>query len=101
MISRVIFGLAAGLLVFSNVNARAADDVGVPECDRFITSYETCVTTRAPAAQRPVLTQQIAQMRSQWKALAANPQTRAQLQQACTMQAEQMKQAMAPMGCTF
>ncbi|MGL4289096.1 MAG: hypothetical protein ACRCVA_22285 [Phreatobacter sp.] len=101
MISRIILGLVAGLVVFSNGPVRAADEVGVPECDRFITSYETCVTTRAPAEQRSVLTQQIAQMRTQWKALAANPQTRTQLQQACTMQAEQMKQAMAPMGCTF
>ncbi|CEJ15368.1 hypothetical protein BN1110_05712 [bacterium YEK0313] len=101
MMSRLVFGLAAGLLVFSNVNARAADEVGVPECDRFIAAYEACVNTRVPAEQRPTVTQSITQMRAQWKQLAGNPQTRATLPQMCTQVTEQVKQSMGPMGCTF
>lgn len=39
----------------ANTNAAvtaSADQIGVPECDNFLNSYENCVTTKVPDAAR-------------------------------------------------
>ena len=33
-----------------NDNASTGDKVGIAECDNFITAYETCVSSKVPAA---------------------------------------------------
>ena len=51
----------------------AADQIGVPECDNFLNAYETCVTTKVPAAVRPGFTATMTTWRSEWKRMAADP----------------------------
>jgi uncharacterized protein YjiS (DUF1127 family) len=99
MVSRWVIVLAAGLAL--PLSTLAADDIGIPECDRFITSYEACVTTKVPANHRVTFTQQVAQLRQTWRALAENPQTRSQLEQICRTQGEQMRRGLEPFGCQF
>ncbi|QCK86098.1 hypothetical protein E8L99_10210 [Phreatobacter aquaticus] len=101
MVSRLALALAAGLVVHMSGIARSADDIGIPECDRFITSYETCVMTKVPATHRVTFTQQVATLRQTWRSLAENPQTRSQLQQICVTQGEQMRRGLEPFGCNF
>ncbi|MDP2801879.1 MAG: hypothetical protein Q8O26_08360 [Phreatobacter sp.] len=92
--------LAAGLLGGAGV-ALAQEDIGIPECDRFITSYEICVTTRVPATHRVTFAQQVAQLRTTWRSLAQDPQTRQQLELICRTQGEQMRRGLEPFGCAF
>ncbi|HEY1403380.1 MAG TPA: hypothetical protein VGB05_04580 [Pyrinomonadaceae bacterium] len=81
--------------------AAAGDRIGVPECDDYIAKYEACVSGKVPAAARAQYESSLAQMRSSWRDLAANPQTRAGLAQACKTATETARQSMKPMGCEF
>lgn len=80
---------------------RAQEDIGIPECDRFINSYEVCVTTKVPATHRVTFAQQVAQLRTTWRSLAQDPQTRQQLEAICRTQGEQMRRGLEPFGCSF
>jgi hypothetical protein len=84
-----------------NDNAAATDKVGVAECDSFIASYETCVSSKVPEAGRAQLRNAVATWRTEWKKLADNPQTRGTLVAACKRQLEAARTQMKPYGCTF
>ena len=77
------------------------DTVGVAECDNFIAAYENCVSSKVPEAQRAVMRNTVATWRADWKKLAADPQTRAQLAAACTRQREATAASMKAVGCTL
>ena len=79
----------------------AANAVGVPECDNFINAYETCITTKVPAAARAQYQTIVANWRTEWKKLADNPQTRAGLVTACKTQMESARTSMKSFNCTF
>lgn len=81
--------------------ATTGDRIGVPECDDYIAKYEACVSGKVPAAARAQYESSLAQMRKSWRDLAANPQTRAGLAQACKTATESARQSMKPMGCEF
>jgi len=78
-----------------------ANQVGVTECDNFINAYENCVSTKVPEAARGPLRDSIARLRTDWKKLADNPQTRGTLAAACTRQVEATRTQMGAYGCTF
>ena len=90
---------AIGLALIST--AASAQNVGVPVCDDFIAKYDTCVTTKMPAAQQATFKGQLDQMRKAWADMAKTPQGKTQLEQMCKMQAEQMKTAAQAYGCSF
>jgi hypothetical protein len=81
----------------------AADgtQVGVPECDAFITAYENCVTTKVPEQARAQFQASLTTWRTEWKKLADNPQTRPGLVNACKMQHETARTQMKAYNCTF
>jgi len=81
--------------------ASSADKVGITECDDFIAAYEDCVKNKVPAASQAQLNQGLAQWRQQWKALAANPQTKPTLVTACKQAIETSRTSMKAYGCTF
>jgi hypothetical protein len=81
--------------------AGAGDKIGVPECDDYIAKYEACITGKVPAAARAQYESSLAQMRQSWRDLAANPQTRTGLAQACKAATESARQSMKQMGCEF
>ncbi len=93
--------LAACLQAAAAGAIRAQEDIGIPECDRFINSYEVCVTTKVPATHRVTFAQQVAQLRTTWRSLAQDPQTRQQLEAICRTQGEQMRRGLEPFGCSF
>jgi hypothetical protein len=98
--SAVAMALAVGLNAGVG-KALAQEEIGIPECDRFITSYEVCVTTKVPATHRITFSQQVAQLRTTWRSLAQDPQTRQQLEAICRTQGEQMRRGLEPFGCAF
>ena len=79
----------------------AADTIGVPECDTFLKEYETCVTTKVPAQARAQWETALKTWRTEWKKLAANPQTKAGLVTACKTQLENARTQMKAYNCTF
>jgi hypothetical protein len=81
--------------------AIAAEPVGVPACDEFLTKYEACLAGKVPSAQQSTFKGQIEQMRTSWTELAKNPQIKPTLESACKTSADQMKAAVASYGCKF
>lgn len=84
-----------------NDNSAVGEKVGIAECDSFITAYETCVSSKVPAAAQANLKASVAQWRTQWKKLADNPQTRGTLAAACKSQREATMNAMKAYNCTW
>jgi hypothetical protein len=87
--------------VDTNTNRAAGDQIGVAECDTFITNYENCVSGKVPEAARANLRAAVTTWRTEWKKLAANPQTRGTLGAACKAQIEATRTAMKAYNCTF
>ncbi|HEX8129845.1 MAG TPA: hypothetical protein VF527_12145 [Pyrinomonadaceae bacterium] len=81
--------------------ASVADKIGVPECDDYLAKYETCVSSKVPETARAQHEATLAQTRKSWRDLAANPQTKATLAQACKQATESARQSMKSMGCEF
>jgi len=79
----------------------AAEKIGVPECDNFIAAYDACVSSKVPETARAQYKTAIAQWRSSWSKLAANPNTKATLAAACKQSAESARASMKSYGCTF
>jgi hypothetical protein len=78
----------------------SGDPIGVPECDDFLNKYQACIADKVPAESRAALEMGMTQWRDSWRQLAANPQTKDALVQACNMSREQSKGALAAYGCT-
>ena len=70
--------------------ALAQDKVGVEACDTFLDKYQTCVKDQA-GDQRAQLDQMITQLRTQWKQMASDPQTKPSLETACKQSIEAVK----------
>lgn len=79
----------------------AGDKIGVPECDDYLAKYESCVSSKVPEAARAQYESTLAQTRKSWRDLAANPQTKASLAQACKTATESARQTMKSIGCEF
>jgi len=85
----------------TNTSASAGEKIGIAECDSFITSYESCVTTKVPEAARAQYRTAVHNWRTEWKKLADNPQTRATLANICKTQLETARTQFKSYGCTF
>lgn len=101
MKSRLALAIAGGMAILASTAVAGQEQIGIPECDRFITRYEACVTTKVPATHRVTFAQQVAQLRTSWRALAENPDNRAELERLCRTQGAQMQRGLEPFGCEF
>ena len=84
-----------------NDNTGATAQVGVAECDTFITAYENCVTTKVPETARAQFRTTLTTWRTEWKKLADDPQTRPTLVNVCKTHMENARTQMKAYGCTF
>jgi len=84
-----------------NDNSGASAQVGVAECDTFITAYENCVNAKVPEAARAQFRTTMTTWRTEWKKLADNPQTRPTLVNVCKTHMETARTQMKAYGCTF
>jgi hypothetical protein len=81
--------------------ANSSTSIGVPECDNYIAKYDACVSSKVPEMARAQYKGSMEQLRSSWKQLAGNPQTKASLAQACKTATEQARTAMKSFNCDF
>ena len=84
-----------------NTNSSASAQVGVAECDAFITAYENCVNGKVPEASRAQFRTTLTTWRTEWKKLADNPQTRPTLVNVCKTHLENARTQMKAYNCTF
>lgn len=77
----------------------AGSDIGVPECDDFLTKYEACVTGKVPEAARAQYNASLKMWRDSWRQAASTPQGKATLAQGCKMAAEQSRASLKSFGC--
>ena len=94
-------GKAAATATAPASTASTGDNIGVPECDDYLAKYESCVSSKVPEAARAQYQSTLAQTRKSWRDLAANPQTKASLAQACKTATESARQTMKAIGCEF
>ena len=85
----------------SGTASTTGDNIGVPECDDFITKYDACVSNKVPEMVRAQYKDAIARWRTEWRRMANDPNTRGQLAAACKQAAEQQSAALKSFGCTF
>jgi hypothetical protein len=81
--------------------ASSGEKVGVPECDQFLASYESCISGKVPEAQRAQFNAGLTQWRSSWKKLAETPQGKATLPGICKTQLDTAKTTMKAFACTW
>lgn len=74
---------------------------GVPECDKFLSAYEVCVTEKMPEQARAQMKVGLEQWKTSWKNLAENSATRASLPQVCQQASDASKPALQAYGCTL
>jgi hypothetical protein len=99
MMSMRMAALSCGIVLIAA--SAKAQDTGIPACDDFYKQYEACVMTRIPEAQRATFRQQLDAGRAAIKQASGNAAARPQLEQSCTLQKQQIAQAMKPYGCEF
>jgi hypothetical protein len=85
----------------SGSTTASGDKIGVPECDDYIAKYEACVDSKVPESMRATVKASMETARKQWKDLAATPQGKAGLAQACKAATDTAKQAMSSYGCSW
>lgn len=85
----------------STTASTTGDNIGVPECDDFITKYDACVSNKVPEMVRAQYKDAIARWRTEWRRMANDPATRGQLATTCKQAAEQQSAALKSFGCTF
>jgi hypothetical protein len=79
----------------------AGGEIGIPECDSYMTKYRECIESKAPESIRETLRQSFDQATQAWKQAAATPAARDGLAQACKQATEAAKAGMQAYGCTF
>lgn len=95
----LVVGIA--LLVAGTVSNAQAQSTGIAACDDFLAKYDTCVTSKLPAAQRATYQAQLDQTRKLWLEAAKNASTKATMEATCKQTSEAMKMALQGFGCSF
>lgn len=81
--------------------ATASGEIGVPECDDYMTKYRQCIESKVPEAMKATMRQSFDQATAAWKQAAATPEARASLASACQQATDAAKAAMQAYGCAF
>ena len=91
------------VMMVAGAPAFAEDKVGIEVCDIFLDKYQACAKEKAASDQRAQLEQMIGQLRTQWKQLAADSQTKPSLEAACKQTIDTVKPTLnaAPYNCGF
>lgn len=75
--------------------------IGVPECDEYISKVQKCVADKVPAAAQAMLKENFDKNIEAWKAAAATPEGKQGLAMGCKAALDGAKQAMGAYGCEF
>ena len=79
----------------------SAGEIGIPECDSYMTKYRACIDSKMPDSVKGTFRQSFDEATKAWKQAAATPGARESLAQACKQANDAAKAAMQAYGCTF
>jgi hypothetical protein len=79
----------------------AGGSIGVPECDEYVTKYETCLKEHVPAGQRVQMEQAFEMARNGYRTTAANAESRPALANMCKQAMDAAKAATGFYGCKW
>jgi hypothetical protein len=79
----------------------ATENVGVPECDDYLSKYEACVRDKVPEASQAAMAKNLVQLRAAWKQAARTEAGKQRLATACETALETAKQAMTSYDCEW
>src|SRR5438067_2062 len=82
-----LLSTAAGYTQISGLNHEA---IGIPECDNFLAEFEACIS-QIPGPARDNFRFSLDQVRSAWKKLVDNSQTKLTLSSACKQTSEMQR----------
>lgn len=101
MITRSLAAGALALAAAFTAPAALAQDIGVPTCDNFLKTYETCIASKAPAAQQGQMRSAIDAVKKNWREVAATADGKKSLEPVCKQTADTLKQQLAGLNCTW
>jgi len=98
--SASIFSLALILTIALIPTAKAADNIGVPECDDYLAKYEVCIDSKVPAEYRGIFKQSLEQLRTGLRAILFSPGGgREILARTCRQLSDSAKTSTSVFGC--
>ena len=96
----IAVSLVAGLASLA-APAVAQEAIGVASCDSFLKTYQACIASKVPEAQRTVVGEALEKTRANWKAVAATAEGKTQLDAICKDTAEKLKKEVAALNCSW
>ena len=90
----------AAMFTFTAAPVRA-QDIGVASCDAFLKTYTSCIGGNVPEAQQGAMKSMVEQLKTNWRAVAADAAGKAQLDAVCKQTAATMQQQTASLGCKW
>jgi len=79
----------------------SAYEVGVEECDEYLTKYQRCIDAKVPSDRKKAMQDALARTRSTWKTLADNPGARPGLPQACSLAQQTAQTTLKEYACAW
>lgn len=85
----------------ARASARAAEPIGIAECDDYIEKYEACLIDKVPDEQRADLRRTLNEQRSKWHDAMSSGQDQAAIAEQCKSAASDALAKLGSYGCTF
>jgi hypothetical protein len=85
----------------ANDGGTSQTDVGIPECDSYLSKYRKCIEDKVPGDSKKAMQDALDRTRSTWKTLAANAGARPGLPQACSLAQQTAQTMMKQYACAW
>lgn len=79
----------------------AQGEIGVPECDDYLSRYRRCIADKVPSDRRQSFEDGLSRTRESWKRLADNPGARPGLPQACSLARQTAQTTLKQYACSW
>lgn len=81
--------------------AGGGGEIGVAECDEYVTKYKACLSDKVPAEAKDAMEQGMTTMVNAWKDAAKTEEGKKGLAQGCKTALDSAKTAMQAYGCEW
>ena len=85
----------------ARANTSESQEIGIPECDAYIRSYESCLAEKVPDTRRDALRTTLNEQRNKWQTAVTSGEERAGIAEQCKSAVASAAQAMGDYGCSF
>lgn len=82
-------------------SAPSDGSIGVSQCDDYIRVYKQCIVDKVPEGERGTLQSGLDTNVDYWRQLAANPDAKAKLAEACQEARDTAQNLLSAYGCNF